>query len=854
MGGRFRGVAILHAIIWVSSHVQYVTSQISTNHVERFTFSPFVEVSFRLASSAMDSFDPLANVFDGLEDDPLLRDVLSATVGQKEEGSRESTPDDPEGEEDVVDEKETASGCAAFARPQRFDDIDVPKKKEHSQNIEAEATKDTEPFSEEREGEAEKTLSKFKERQLKSLDDMDDFSSAWRASRGVWGKRSFGGRGAHCSSSSASEIVVQNLTLSYAGGVDLLDKTTLKLGTDRRYGLIGPNGCGKTTLLMRMASGNLPGFPLGVNVLLVEQEVLGHKTRTPLQYLVELCSRACYLRDKIASIASCDTNDYATTLELSELEAELDDVTSMKEKARAKGILRGLGFSESKMSSPTATLSGGWRMRLSLAASIMHPPDVLLLDEPTNHLDLHSVLWLQEHLSRPFVQTHIRTVVVVSHDRDFLDAIVTDVIVFRERALHYATNMNVSEYLDDCATKRAHHDRLLDARIRQETHARNSIESATRKVQRRKGNKMKGKRSKAMEKKQRQIAQQKKKMDRIGLYRDDGKRYKLMSLRKLDASALRLPSRVEAEHARKRRAFAFPEPSIARSLSASGLLIRLEDVRIGYADSVVLDSVDVSIRARDRVAVVGRNGTGKSTLLAALLGTEFPGASGTLAVCGNRTSSEIFRHPMLRVAHVAQHHIESLIDFFDISGAEHLVRTHSDAYISTLDARAHLASFGIVGDLATKPIGFLSGGQRTRLALALAMFQKPNLLILDEPTNHLDTEALDALADALRSWGGTVVLVSHMRSFCRRFCKDLWEVRDRTVSVRIGEDSADGSSFGELLETYCDRVRRETRRDKGKDRDKKHRRRRNHRDAKRMDDKKRSTRSKAASHERTSLL
>jgi len=365
---------------------------------------------------------------------------------------------------------------------------------------------------------------------------------------------------------------------------------------------------------------------------------------------------------------------------------------------------------------------------------------------------------------------------------------------------------------------------------------------------------MKGKRSKAMGKKQRQIAQQKKKMDRIGLYRDDGKKYKMMSLRKLESSALRLPSRVEAEHAEKRRVFVFPEPSIARSVSASGLLIRLEDVRIGYADSVVLESVDVSIRASDRVAVVGRNGTGKSTLLAALLGAEFPGAPRMLTVRRNCTSGEILHHPMLRVAHVAQHHIESLIEFFDISGAEHLVRTHSDAHISAHDARAHLASFGIVGDLATKPIGFLSGGQRTRLALALAMFRKPNMLILDEPTNHLDSEALDALAEALRSWGGAVVLVSHMRSFCRRFCKDLWEVRDRTVSVRIGEDSADGSSFGELLETYCDRVRRETRRSNGSGRDKDHRRRRNRRDAKRMDDKKRATRSKAASHERTSLL
>jgi len=264
---------------------------------------------------------------------------------------------------------------------------------------------------------------------------------------------------------------------------------------------------------------------------------------------------------------------------------------------------------------------------------------------------------------------------------------------------------------------------------------------------------------------------------------------------------------VEMERSRKALSFNFPS---ARGVSRGGadheeLLLMLKDVNVGYEENdPVLRNVNLSIRSRDRTAIVGMNGSGKSTLLNAILGDD---KEDSLCYVDEGHEGRIWRHGSLRVAHVSQHHLDELIQYFEMTPVEYMIEIRFPSEdISKLDARSHLAKFGVSGSLATRAIGFLSGGERTRLVLALAVYARPSLLVLDEPTNHLDSDSLDALGVALDEWDGAIVLVSHVRSFCRAFCRDLWVIEDGKLTVHEG--SEEETPFHELLEAYCDGVKR----------------------------------------------
>ena len=340
----------------------------------------------------------------------------------------------------------------------------------------------------------------------------------------------------------------------------------------------------------------------------------------------------------------------------------------------AKDILVNLGFTASLLKCKTSELSGGWRMRLGLASALLLAEasgiDVLMLDEPTNHLDLEGVLFLENLLSRDVSESGISSVVVVSHDEDFLRSFCTDVIVFEDQTLKYFAG-DYDMYLDEMRMKQSRHSRMLEARVTQEKRVKDSIAKAEQQMSKKK-KKKKGK--KGNEKRQKQISQRKKKMERIGLYRDDGKRYKLHSLKRMDIDAARLPEKVQMLRQKQSLQFKFPSASLVGSGTDDELILMLKSVSVGYGtNDPILKDLSLSIRARDRIAVVGLNGCGKSTLLSAIINQDL---DSTLYV-DESGDSRIWRHGTLRVAHVSQHHLDELVPYFELSPVEYVFLTLS---------------------------------------------------------------------------------------------------------------------------------------------------------------------------------
>ena len=453
-----------------------------------------------------------------------------------------------------------------------------------------------------------------------------------------------------------------------------------------------------------------------------------------------------------------------------------------------------------------------------------------MLDEPTNHLDLHGVLWLQSFLTSDSSFAYANddgsggdrgdrgsglppTLVLVSHDEEFVRGVATDVIVFDGDSKSLSYFPGTYEEWKEVQLQRAHaHNSRLDARHRQEAAARKSAAAMRKKAAGKKG-KGKGKgKGKVNDNALRQAKQKEKKIARIGLFRDDGKAFKLQSLNKMDAGAVLLPQRAEAAKLAKAERFSFPAFEDGAGLglgSGGGAIVTMEGVSFAYPGSAsrVLRDVSLSISLRSRVAVVGENGAGKTTLAKLILKEIAP------------TRGEIRRSPRLRAAHVPQHHTEETL-----SGALHTSASDflSEKFsCSRLEARSRLGKFGLGGNFAVMPMERLSGGQKVRVSLAAITWGAPHLLIMDEPTNHLDGEALDALADALRAFAGAVVLISHNRAFCASFCRDLWVVEKGGVKVRsdgVGggdNEAAAAEAFAALFSQYSADVARRVRRGGG---------------------------------------
>jgi ATP-binding cassette subfamily F protein 3 len=496
----------------------------------------------------------------------------------------------------------------------------------------------------------------------------------------------------------------------------LLEGADVALNPGERIGLIGANGSGKSSLFallrgeLHTDKGELD-YPAQWRVAHVAQETLA-LDRPAVEYAIDGDGA---LRSLEARLAAAEAGDHGALM--GELHAALADAGLYTARSRAERLLTGLGFAAGELELPVASFSGGWRMRLNLAQALMRPSDLLLLDEPTNHLDLDAIIWLEDWLKR-----YSGTLIVVSHDRDFLDGVVNAIVHIDSRKLRrYAGNYSSFEAQRAQALVLAAGQQEKQARER--AHLQSFIDRF---------------RAKATKARQ---AQSRMKM-----------------LAKMELLA---PLHVAAPFS-----FEFREP-----LRAPNPLLLLEDVDAGYPGKRVLKSIKLSLQAEQRIGLLGVNGAGKSTLIKTIAGALAPLQGSAIYGKG------------LAIGYFAQHQVEMLRD--DESPLRHLARLAPDTREQEL--RNYLGSFNFPGDMASDPVGNFSGGEKARLALALIVWQRPNLLLLDEPTNHLDLETREALAVALAQFEGTLVLVSHDRHLLRATTEQFMIVANGAVQAFDGD-------------------------------------------------------------------
>ncbi|XVF04843.1 hypothetical protein REPUB_Repub05bG0120300 [Reevesia pubescens] len=555
------------------------------------------------------------------------------------------------------------------------------------------------------------------------------------------------------------DITIDNFSVA-ARGKELLKNASVKISHGKRYGLVGPNGMGKSTLLKLLAWRKIP-VPKNIDVLLVEQEVVGDD-RTALQAVVSANEELIRVREEVAVLQNLsfphggedenDLNGDDAGARLAELYEKLQILGSDAAEAQASKILAGLGFTKEMQGRSTRSFSGGWRMRISLARALFVQPTLLLLDEPTNHLDLRAVLWLEEYLCR-----WKKTLVVVSHDRDFLNTVCTEIIHLHDMKLQFYRG-NFDDFESGYEQRRKEMNKKFEIYEKQVKAAKRS------------GNRV----------------QQEKVKDRAKFAA--AKEAKNKGKGKIDEDEF------HAEAPKKWRdysvEFHFPEPT-----ELTPPLLQIINVSFSYPnrEDFRLSDVDVGIDMGTRVAIVGPNGAGKSTLLNLIAGDLVP------------TEGEVRRSQKLRIGRYSQHFVDLLT--MEETPVQYLLRLHPDQEgLSKQEAvRAKLGKFGLPSHNHLTPIAKLSGGQKARVVFTSISMSKPHILLFDEPTNHLDMQSIDALADALDEFTGGVVLVSHDSRLISSVCEDeeksqIWVVDNGTVKT-----------FPGTFEDYKDELLREIR-------------------------------------------
>ncbi|KAK8655204.1 hypothetical protein V6N13_107794 [Hibiscus sabdariffa] len=551
------------------------------------------------------------------------------------------------------------------------------------------------------------------------------------------------------------DITIDNFSVS-ARGKELLKNASVKISHGKRYGLVGPNGMGKSTLLKLLAWRKIP-VPKNIDVLLVEQEVVGDD-RTALQAVVSANEELVRLREEVAALQNggedeSGLNGDDTGEKLAELYERLQILGSDAAEAQASKILAGLGFTKEMQGRSTRSFSGGWRMRISLARALFVQPTLLLLDEPTNHLDLRAVLWLEEYLYR-----WKKTLVVVSHDRDFLNTVCTEIIHLHDMQLQFYRG-NFDDFESGYEQRRKEMNKKFEIYEKQ-------VKAAKRSGNRAQQEKVKD-RAKFAAAKEAAKNKGKGKVDEDERPAEAPKKWRDYSVE-----------------------FHFPEPT-----ELTPPLLQIINVSFSYPnrEDFKLSDVDVGIDMGTRVAIVGPNGAGKSTLLNLIAGDLVP------------TDGEVRRSQKLRIGRYSQHFVDLLT--MEETPVQYLLRLHPDQEgLSKQEAvRAKLGKFGLPSHNHLTPIAKLSGGQKARVVFTSISMSKPHILLLDEPTNHLDMQSIDALADALDEFTGGVVLVSHDSRLISRVCEDeeksqIWVVDNGTVNT-----------FPGTFEDYKDELQREIR-------------------------------------------
>jgi ATP-binding cassette subfamily F protein 3 len=500
------------------------------------------------------------------------------------------------------------------------------------------------------------------------------------------------------------------------GPLLLLEHVDLALHAGWRVGIVGRNGAGKSSLLGLIAGELQPDAghferPRNWTLAFVRQEVAA-LDRSALDYVLDGDPEFRQLERDLTK-AEEDHDGH----KIGELHERLYAIDGYSAPARAGELLHGLGFSSADETRRVADFSGGWRMRLNLAQALMCRSDLLLLDEPTNHLDLDAVVWLESWLRK-----YQGTLLLISHDREFLDAVVTHVLNIADQKAELFTG-DLTGFERKRAERLMQHQIQYDKQQRERAHLQQFVD-----------------RFRAQATKARQAQSRIKALERM-----------------VDIAPIRAASPISFEFREPKK---LPQP-----------LLVLDDVAAGYGERHVLDHIKLNLSPGDRIALLGANGAGKSTMIKLLAGVSSP-------LGGNRTEARD-----LAIGYFAQHQLEQLVP--TATAVDHIKRL--DESIGEKEARDFLGGFGFSGDRALEPVEPFSGGEKARLCLALTVFQRPNLLLLDEPTNHLDLDMREALAEALNDFTGALVLVAHDRSLIRTCCDTLLLVHDGCVEPYTGD-------------------------------------------------------------------
>ncbi|RYP10059.1 hypothetical protein DL764_000917 [Monosporascus ibericus] len=531
--------------------------------------------------------------------------------------------------------------------------------------------------------------------------------------------------------SKSKDIKIDNIDVSI-GGKRILTDTDLTLAYGHRYGLVGNNGVGKSTLLRALSRREVP-IPTHISILHVEQEITGDDTsalqavldadvwrkvllreqREITERLAEIEAQRSSMADTSADAAKLDRDREALDQKLGDIQGKLAEMESDKAESRAASILAGLGFSPERQQYATKTFSGGWRMRLALARALFCEPDLLLLDEPSNMLDVPSITFLSNYLL-----TYPSTVLVVSHDRAFLNEVATDIIHQHSERLDYYRGANFESFYATKEERKKTAKREYENNVAQRAHLQAFID------------KFRYNAGKAAEAQSR--------------------------IKKLERMPILEPP--ESEYSVK---FRFPEVE-----KLSPPIVQMSGVSFGYdKDKILLKDVDLDVQLDSRIGIVGPNGAGKTTILKLLIGKLQP------------TKGVISQNSRLRIGFFAQHHVDALD--LTVSAVSFMAKMYPGR--TDEEYRRQLGAFGITGTTGLQKMAVLSGGQKSRVAFACLALTQPHILVLDEPSNHLDIEAMDALAEALNEFQGGVLMVSHDVTMLQTVCKSLWVCENGTV-------------------------------------------------------------------------
>lgn len=496
-------------------------------------------------------------------------------------------------------------------------------------------------------------------------------------------------------------IQLDQLTIRRGGRI-LFQKASMQLHPGWKIGLTGVNGAGKSTLFSALLGG-------------IESDS-GSLTRPAVWTVAHMAQEIKALNMKAIDFVLSGDEEYwdiqqklnhpeqLDDAELARLYGRFDEISGYAAPSKASQLMAGLGFMDYQSELDVASFSGGWRMRLNLARTLMSRSDLLLLDEPTNHLDLDAILWLEDWL-----KAYEGTLVLISHDRDFLDAITDHILHIENQELTLYTG-NYSTFERTRSERLAQQQQAYEKQLEVRAHLQKFID-----------------RFKAKATKAKQAQSRIKQLERM--------------------------QELSVAHVDTPFTFSFREPT-----KMSSPLLQLENADIGYGDKLIVRNVTLQITPNSRIGLLGMNGAGKSTLIKSLVGD-------LALIKGLRKDSEL-----LNIGYFAQHQMDAL----DGSASPMLQLARiADPKISEATLRSFLGSFGFSGERMDTPSESFSGGERARLALALIVWQRPNVLILDEPTNHLDLDMRHALTMALQDFEGAVVLVSHERQLIASVCDEL---------------------------------------------------------------------------------